>query len=647
MFRALSAATLLLVMLQQLADAAWINTPDGKRLFVRAVVYSPHHPKHATDLPAPVRARDQQLVRGLNANCVLRLEPVNYAELEAWHQQGVYSLPQVPYEPLEATAFVNGQTAPIPSYVSRTNRDGLFSAARDFASALKGNPGLLGVSLGSSYSWTAFSGDLGGFAYGGFDDATVEAYQQWLKDRFGTFSAFQELTLVDAAGFGEMLPARALDNSPSFYEWWLFMDQAFSEYLKRGYEGLRAVGLEAPALYQQPYGLRWDPASEGAHLPYTEVVAANAFFPDGLDWRNYCIALDRTVAQAGGRPVLLTQTGVETLTRSPEVQRSILERSIALALLHPEIAGVGIYEFCDGWERAGKPDVHDNRDDREHWGLVTGTREPKPLYGVVRSLFAMLERNESLLQEWQSPPDVLLGCQEVDWWRVRGPAATNYQRVATELYRLGVSFRLTDSASLRDIDPRHHPLLVLCDRFLPSDPAHTPGLLGHVVSYVERGGKLLYLSPTPWQPLYGSFTPPVELTPPADGSPATRPYGAGSCTLVSAAELTDREMHYFVQEFVAEAISRKLVTALRPQGVGEGPVPEVYWRMYESQESHWLYAVNLGSIPAPRLELALGDDVSPRRLSMRESDGAGLAITGKAAYLTGLRTYALIEIKRQ
>lgn len=629
-----------LAALVHCCDAAWLTTAEGKRVFVRGLAYSATHPKEGADLSASTRALDRRLIRNLRANCLIPLGQTSSESVTTWYEDGILCIPTVPYKAEQMTFFINGQPAPVPAYLDPANRKGLYAAARDLGSAFKGNPGVLAVSLGNNFAWSGFSGDLQGFGYGGFDEGTVAAFQETLARRFGSLDHFNQLTGSDRASFSEVLPPLGLTPAPDFHEWWLFMRDGFAEFLKQGSEGLQAVGINRPSTYQEPTGVRWDPASERVRLPFADLVSANVFYKDARSWLRYCVTLDQVIAGAHGRPVLLTETGVDSLIHTPERQQSILTRSVAFALLHPELAGIGLYEYCDDWQRGGDPKTHSDRDDREHWGLVDGYRAPKPLYRTAVVLMSMLERNDQRLQEWQSPPEVLVSRQDLDWWKLRGPSATRYEDVADQLYRLGVSFHLADVETLLALDPVRTPRLVVCDTFLSVDPDGSNNLAGHLVSYVENGGELLYLCSRPWQVLYGNYSVPEELQVPADRSPVVRQYGKGRCTLVPRDSFTGEELSYYLADFLAGSIEKRRVRAVLSD---ETPTP-VYWRVFEDRDECYLLVVNPAEARAPRLTLKLASGVSLGKVRILETDGCGLVRRGQEFSLESLNSYVMVAL---
>lgn len=636
-FRRPWLSLLLTIMAAVPCPAASLTAADGKHLFVRGVGYSPYHPTQGWNLSPATQALDRRLLHGLNANCLLLWRPLSVEDAAAWYKAGLYTIPQVDYIPKTFSVFPNGQDAPVPVYVDPANRQGLREAASVVGARLKDSPGVLAVSLGSDYAWSAFNGDLG-FAYAGSDDATLGAFRTWLWQRFGSEERFAELIGRTAGRPQDALPPLGLTPSPLYWEWWQFMRQSFSDYLKEGWTGVHAGGCTRPVTYAAPRSVRWDPAVEGVGLPYLEVVGGNVFREQGSDFGAFCASVDRMICEADGRPVLITETGAHTLRDAAMSAPRILKQSLACVLLHPEVAGVCIYEFCDNWQRAGNPAVQEDADAREYWGLVSGLRVPKPTYTATASLFALMKRQETLLQEWQSPPEVILSDQDLDWWRLGGTEANHFQCVAAELYRMGISFRMAGPEALKRLDPEKQPRLILCDSVLAGSPDRPTEGLQAVASYLAAGGQVLYLSRMPWQSAYAVGQAPPELAVGTDKTVQVRGYGKGLCTLVPAYDPDRTALRYHLTGFLAELLAKRPIDLTAPAG------SDVFWRIFTHSSGRWLWVVNVGPNPVSEVKIRLPQNLSRRQVVLKESDGARLSWRREGAALTGLQTYALLKV---
>jgi hypothetical protein len=87
------------------------------------------------------------------------------------------------------------------------------------------------------------------------------------------------------------------------------------------------------------------------------------------------------------KPVVVLETGYSTYVTSKsrkETQADVLRKQIQV--IGESIAGIFIFQWSDGWWKAGRPEIHD-RHIEEHWGIVTGYREPKEGYAEIKRLF--------------------------------------------------------------------------------------------------------------------------------------------------------------------------------------------------------------------------------------------------------------------
>lgn len=160
---------------------------------------------------------------------------------------------------------------------------------------------------------------------------------------------------------------------------------------------------------------------------------------------------EQIVPLAAGRPVLITEFGINTLEATPEQQARVL-RECWEGLLAAGCAGGVVFSFADEWwknydnpilppdwwRRVEDLDDHltHNQDPEEHYGIVSAERVPKPAFSVVREMFASTpsagsaQRGVSNPVVDVSPEGVLRGVGAVSvalligaavWWRFRSP----------------------------------------------------------------------------------------------------------------------------------------------------------------------------------------------------------------------------------
>ena len=104
----------------------------------------------------------------------------------------------------------------------------------------------------------------------------------------------------------------------------------------------------------------------------------NVYLHNPKPFENY---LSRLQMIADSKPLILGETGIDTLREGEETQREILAWQIE-ATFRGGLAGIVLYSFTDDWFRGGYQIID--------WafGLTTMDRRPKPAFDKVRELFA-------------------------------------------------------------------------------------------------------------------------------------------------------------------------------------------------------------------------------------------------------------------
>jgi cellulose synthase/poly-beta-1,6-N-acetylglucosamine synthase-like glycosyltransferase len=214
-----------------------------------------------------------------------------------------------------------------------------------------------------------------------------------------------------------------LKDAPSLLLWslgneipeWIFRELG-GDFLAARLRALRdavaAVDPLHPVTHQN-----W-PVTRDLPLPFLEVVSFNLYpaWPREVVVRGYGEYIERDLKPiAGGRPLLITEFGMNTLETSPARQAETLGK--CWEEIRRRTAGGVVFEFVDEWwknydnplappdywRRRHVPDdeqVHD-LDPEEYYGIFTSQRTPKPAAETVRSMFAPSPR---LRQAWFLAP---------------------------------------------------------------------------------------------------------------------------------------------------------------------------------------------------------------------------------------------------
>jgi cellulose synthase/poly-beta-1,6-N-acetylglucosamine synthase-like glycosyltransferase len=148
--------------------------------------------------------------------------------------------------------------------------------------------------------------------------------------------------------------------------------QRVERFLKRLYEAAKDEDPEALVTYVNY------PSTEYLHLPFLDVCCFNVFLEAGQAFESYLWRLQNI---AGDRPLVLTETGLDSLRNSEEAQARALDWQVRTAFASG-CAGTFVFSWTDEWYRGGF--------DIEDWafGLVDRGRAPKPALATVGRAFS-------------------------------------------------------------------------------------------------------------------------------------------------------------------------------------------------------------------------------------------------------------------
>jgi hypothetical protein len=128
---------------------------------------------------------------------------------------------------------------------------------------------------------------------------------------------------------------------------------------------------------------------EGERLgwDFLDVIGLNLYI-GGFDWfiqkeAEKNIAEVKTIEEEYNKPVVILETGFSTFIKGQE-QEDVLAKQIKTA--GTSVAGITIFQWADGWQKAGNKDKQDEHIE-EYWGILDGYRNPKPGYKTVCKFF--------------------------------------------------------------------------------------------------------------------------------------------------------------------------------------------------------------------------------------------------------------------
>ncbi|MBN2144952.1 MAG: hypothetical protein JW774_10045, partial [Candidatus Aureabacteria bacterium] len=193
---------------------------------------------------------------------------------------------------------------------------------------------------------------------------------------------------------------RGHKKHPSILMWALWNDAPWvwgeigSPFLRQGRQNIHdflkkihdAVKLEDPS---HPITASNVPGFEGSDIgfDFLDVLGFNAYV-GGMDCYVQEDAVSmihelKAISERYHKPVVILETGFSTNLNQLD-QGEVLSSQIKT--IGESVSGVTIFQWADGWNKAGFIDRQDDNRE-EHWGIVTGYREPKSGYKMITDIF--------------------------------------------------------------------------------------------------------------------------------------------------------------------------------------------------------------------------------------------------------------------
>ncbi len=606
----------------------------GDKVFLRGIGWSPWHMEVGWGLTPEIIAGDRELLRGMHVNALRTWGGASRKAADEWYAEGFYWVPQVHRLEVPLGVFAAGDPSRCPAWTHADTLSAMRETATKLATELKEAPGIIAYNLGNEYSCVGVN-KSGYYQYGGFDEFTLAEFRKWLKKRFPTPEDFERHYGETPPDFDTYRPPTASTKDPLFGEWWHFQRDQCYQFLRAGHEVVKAIDPDRPTTYARLCGGRWDPATEDLILDFSKTVGDNLYYHWDKDWYKYCLRLARHAGTGPGKPVLLTESGIRSKLTDSEAAR-LLKQMLMCSIVHPEVAGIAIFEYCDEWyNHPGNPKLHDARVEA-NWGLVTADRKPKGTYRAAAEVYGLFERMNDFIIDGEAAPLVIVSGQETDWWR--GSQSVSHAEVVELLYRNGVPFGLWgDSALLSRLNPECCSRLVLCDTHLWAEPDGSRNVSEAILDFARRGGRVLYLCEEPFQKVSGYHDVPAVLR---DGE-GRIPFGQGEFTIVR--ELPEgRRLWQVLRDFLGPVLEDEPVQNLRAQGA-----EDLIWRVLEAREEQRLIVVNAAAEPVHDVRIRLNPGVSAEKAALYAADGGELAVSGpNGVLLSEINTYAIIDLPR-
>jgi len=167
--------------------------------------------------------------------------------------------------------------------------------------------------------------------------------------------------------------------------------QTINSFLKEIYDAIKAKDKNHPVTGSNIL------EDEGMDIgfDFLDVISFNAFL--GIsDWfdgkfdlklaKNQINKIERTASLEHKKPGLILESGYSTYCKRYS-QGKVIETQIKVA--DSKVAGIVIFQWADGWEKAGNPLVQDDHIE-EHWGIMDAYRNKKSGYRAASRIFGMV-----------------------------------------------------------------------------------------------------------------------------------------------------------------------------------------------------------------------------------------------------------------
>jgi len=156
-----------------------------------------------------------------------------------------------------------------------------------------------------------------------------------------------------------------------------------NSFLKTLYDTAKKYDIKHPVTASNAIELK----GENLGWDFLDVIGLNVYI-GGYDWflqedAKRQIGEIKGIGEKYNKPVVILETGFSTFIKGQK-QANVLTKQIKA--IGTSVAGISIFQWADGWQKAGNKDKLDN-DIEEHWGIVDGYRKPKEGYRIISRLF--------------------------------------------------------------------------------------------------------------------------------------------------------------------------------------------------------------------------------------------------------------------
>ena len=323
------------------------------------------------------------------------------------------------------------------------------------------------------------------------DPIELAKWNEWLAKRYPGRAALAAAWNLPAAAVQGTVPLpedieftpRGMyvgHNSLKVYDYFLFAQQIFMDWVQTMHEAVRATGSQQLVTVGQDEGGIQDRLSPAFWGPLVDFTTNHSW------WQNDYLLWDSLLAKQPGEAMLIQETGLqrelnmdETARRTPENEAALLERKVATAF----IEGSGAIEWL--WNT----NSYMTESNETPIGAVRTDGTEKPEATVMRDFAAFANPLSEHLVDPQLPSIAIVTSQAAQF-SVLGDLQLEAQRNA--IRALAYNDHLTAYAIAENqIEKLGTPKLAI----LPSPQSLTDRAWRDLLNYVSDGGNLLITGP--------------------------------------------------------------------------------------------------------------------------------------------------------
>ena len=323
------------------------------------------------------------------------------------------------------------------------------------------------------------------------DELEKAAWNDWLAKRYPDRAALAAAWNLPAAAvqFPVSLPSDQEFsvqgmyvgvNSLRVYDYYLFAQQEFADWVRGMREVIRAAGSPQPITVGQDEGGNMDRLSPAFFAPFVDFTANHSW------WQNDALLWDSLVAKQPGKAMLIQETGLqreltldEIARRTPEAEAMLFERKFVMSF----VQGSGAIEWL--WNS----NSYMSESNETPIGAIRPDGTEKPEATVLRNLAKFAAAASPHLQNPKSPEIAVVTSQVAQYSALNGLQLTAQQNAVRALsYNLHQPCFLLAENQIAELGA---PKLVI----LASAMALQESTWQALLAYVRSGGNLLVTGP--------------------------------------------------------------------------------------------------------------------------------------------------------